>query len=104
MEPHVDFFAKFFAGHPWSEKKGKAGLLAPISGFALQRKPKVVYPLYSPSDSNRGWHGDWFYIWNLVEAPLLKFTGGRLTRLESWAWGPTWKHESHMEVLEPALQ
>ena len=31
-----------------------------FSRFTLQKRPKpsVPYPMYSPSDSNRGWHGE----------------------------------------------
>ena len=64
---------------------------APVGGFALQKrlKPLVPYPMYSPSDSNRGWHGEWFYIKNPVEAPFPTFTGERLEKRESWTWGPS---------------
>ena len=48
----------------------------------------VPYPADSPCDSNRGWHGEWFYIRNPVEVPFLMFTRERLERRESWLWGP----------------
>ena len=34
-----------------------------------------AYPTYTRYDSNRGWHGEWFYIRNLVEASFPSFTG-----------------------------
>ena len=49
----------------------------PVGGFALQKKPRVggSYPAYIPYDSNRGCHGEWFYIRNLMEASFSVFTG-----------------------------
>ena len=77
MERHVDLFRLFFSGRAmadWSSAE-----IAPVGGFALQRKPRSggSYPTYSPSDSNRGWHGEWFYIRNPAGALFLAFTGKR---------------------------
>ena len=63
-EPHVDLFRLFFSGRAmadWSSAE-----IALVGGFALQRKLSVggSYPTYVPCDSNRGWHGEWFYIRN----------------------------------------
>ena len=71
MEPHMDLFRWIFT--------------ASVGGFALQKKPRPSgsYPTYSPYDSNRGWHGEWFYIRNPVEAPFLSFTERRPERRES---------------------
>ena len=65
-------------------------MIAPVGRFALQKKPSVggSYPMYIPSDSNWGWHGEWFYIRNPAEAPFPPFTSGRPEKLESWSWGP----------------
>ena len=62
--------------------EGKPPRTAPVGGFALQKKPKTstFYPAYSPYDSNRGWHGEWFYIRNPAEAPFPLFTRRRLER------------------------
>ena len=62
-----------------------------MGGFALQNKsrPSGSYPTYTLYDSNRGWHGEWFYIKNPTEAPVLPFTGRRPERWESWSWGPS---------------
>ena len=83
MEPHVDFFQWIFIGRALSE--GKLPRIVPIGGFALQKKPSASgsYPAYTPYDSNRGWHGEWFYIRNPVEAPFPPFTDSRLERQES---------------------
>ena len=88
MEPHVDFFRWMFSGRALSE--GKPLMIAPVGGSTLQKKPSAAgsYPMYTAYDSNRGWHGEWFYIRNPVEAPFLPFTGGRPEKLESWSWGP----------------
>jgi len=50
-----------------------------VGGFALQKKPSALgaYPAYSPYDSNWGWHGEWFYIRNPVEASFPPFTDRR---------------------------
>ena len=77
MEPHVDLFWWIFTGRALSE--GKPPKNVPVGGFALQRKLSAggSYPTYIPYDSNRGWHGEWFYIRNPVEAPFPAFTVGR---------------------------
>jgi len=89
MEPHVDLFRWIFTGRALSE--GKPPRTVPVRGFALQKKPRPSssYPAYSPCDSNRGWHGEWFYIRNPAEAPFPPFTGRRPERWESWSWGPS---------------
>ena len=80
MEPHTDFFRRLFSGRALTV--GNPTEIAPVGGFALQRKPSAggLYPAYLPYDSNRGWHGEWFYIRNPMEAPLLAFTCKRLER------------------------
>ena len=89
MEPHVDLFRWIFTGPALSE--GKPPRTALVGGFALQKKqrPSSSYRTYSPYDSNRGWHGEWFYIRNLAEVPFPSFTRRRLERQESWSWGPS---------------
>jgi len=71
----------------------------------LQRKPRAggSYPAYIPSDSNQGWHGEWFYIRNLVEAPFSAFTGGRPERRDSWSWGPSRREKKNVEIIEAEL-
>ena len=85
MEPHADFFQRLFSGRTLSV--GNPPEAAPVGGFALQRKPRLggSYPVYIPGDSNRGRHGEWFYIRNSVEAPFPAFTCGRLERRDSWS-------------------
>ena len=58
MEPHADFFRQMFSRRALSE--GKPHMIAPVGGFTLQNKPSVSgsYPVYTPYDSNRGWHGE----------------------------------------------
>ena len=56
--------------------------------------------MYSPCDSNWGWHGEWFYIKNPVEAP---FTGRRPKKRESWSLGPS-SQQNKLEVIEVELQ
>ena len=88
MEPHADFFRQMFSRRALSE--GKPHMIAPVGGFTLQNKPSASgsYPVYTPYDSNRGWHGEWFYIRNPVEAPFPPFIDTRPERLDSWSWGP----------------
>ena len=89
MEPHVDFFWRIFTGRALSE--GKLPRTTPVGGFALQKMPRPSgsYPAYSPYDSNRGWHGEWFYIQNPAKASFPPFTERRPERRESWSWGPS---------------
>ena len=102
MEPHVDFFWRILTGRALSE--GKLARTAPVGGFALQKKPSSLgsYRAYTPCDSNRGWHGEWFYISNLVEAPFLPFTRRRPERRDSWSWGLT-SQQNKLEVIEVEL-
>ena len=81
----MTLFASEQIGRALSE--GKPPRIASVGGFALQKKPKpsVSYPAYFPYDSNLGWHGEWFYIRNLVEAPFPPFTIRRPERRESWS-------------------
>ena len=83
MEPHVDLFWWIFTGRALSE--GKPPRTAPVGDFALQKKPSPLgsYPTYSPCDSNRVWHGEWFYIRNPAEASFPSFTRKRPKRWES---------------------
>ena len=62
-----------------------------------------VYPTYSPCDSNRGWHGEWFYIQNPVEAPFPAFTDGRPVKQKSWSWGCTHTEKHKVGVIEEEL-
>ena len=79
--------------------------IALVGGFALQRKPSAggSYPAYAPCDSNRGWHGEWFYIRNLVQAPFLAFTGGRPVKQKSWSWGCAHAEKHKVEAIEEEL-
>ena len=62
MELYMNLFRQIFTERALSE--GKPPRTAPAGGFALQKKPRPSgsYPMYSPCDSNQGWHGEWFYI------------------------------------------
>jgi hypothetical protein len=55
--------------------KGDAELVS-VRGFALQKRGgwSGGYPAYTPAESNRGWHEEWFYIRNLEQIPFLAFT------------------------------
>ena len=84
--------------------KGKPARTVLVGGFALQKKPSasVSYPAYTPYDSNRGWHGEWFYIRNLAEAPFPPFIGRRPERRESWSWGPS-SRQNKLEIIGAEL-
>jgi len=60
--------------------------------------------MYIPYDSNRRWHGEWFYIRNSVEASFLAFIGERPERRESWSWGPSCWEKKKVEIIEVELQ
>ena len=102
MEPHIDFFRRIFIGRALS--LGKLARTTPVDGFALQKKPSSSgsYPVYTPCDSNRGWHGEWFYIRNPMEAPFPSFTGRRPERRESWSWGPS-SQQNKLEIIRAEL-
>ena len=67
-----------------------------------KQKPSIPYPAYSPCDSNRGWHGEWFYIRNLADAAFPTFIGKMPERRESWSWGPAGQ-QNKLEVIETEL-
>ena len=103
MEPHVDFFRRLFSKR--TMMAGSSTETASVDGFALQRKPSAggSYPTYIPYDSNRGWHGEWFYIRNLAATPFLAFTGRRLEKRDSWLWGCAHKEKHKVGVIEEEL-
>ena len=100
MEPHADFFRRLFS--PRALTVGDPAEVAPVGGFTLQRKPGVgdSYPAYLPCDSNRGWHGECFYIKNLAAATFPVFTGGRPEKQDSWSWGCAKKEKHKVGVIE----
>ena len=59
--------------------------------------------MYSPCDSNQGWHGEWFYIRNPAMAPFPVFTGRRPEKKESWSWGCAKKEKHKVGVNEAEL-
>ena len=85
--------------------KGDLPRTTPVGRFTLQKKPSAsgAYPTYTPYDSNRGWHGDWFYIRNLVEASFPSFIGVRPERRDSWSWGPSSQEKKKLEIIEAEL-
>jgi len=84
---------------------GDSAEIAPVGGFALQRKLGVgdSYPGYLPYDSNQGWNGEWFYIRNPAAAPFPVFTSRRPEKKESWSWGCTKKEKHKVGVIEAEL-
>ena len=103
MEPHTDFFRRLFS--PRALTVGDPAEIAPVGGFALHRKPGVgdSYPAYLPCDSNRGWHGEWFYIRNPMVMLFPVFTGGRPKKQDSWSWGCARKEKKKVEIIEEEL-
>ena len=63
-----------------------------------------MYPAYTPCDSNRGWHGEWFYFRNPAEAPFPAFTGGTLEKQKSWWWGCPHTERHKVGAIEEELQ
>ena len=61
------------------------------------------YPTYTPFDSNRGWHGEWFYIRNPVEEPFPAFTDERPEKQDNWSWGCARKERKKVEFIEEEL-
>ena len=102
MEPHADFFRRMFSRRALTV--GNPAEITPVGGFALQRKSSSggSYPAYIPCDSNRGWHGEWFYIRNPVEASFPVFTSERLEKQDSWSWGYSCR-EKKVEISEVEL-
>ena len=80
-------------------------MIAPMGGFTLQKKPSASgsYPVYTPCDSNRWWHREWFYIRNPAEAPFPPFSGRSPERQESWSWGPASRQKKKVEIIEVEL-
>ena len=98
----MDFFRWIFTGRALSE--GKPARITPVGGFALQKKPSSLgsYPAYTPYDSNRGWHGEWFYIRNPMGVSFPPITGRRPERQESRSWGPS-SRQNKLEIIGAEL-
>jgi len=103
MEPHVDFFRWMFSGRTLSV--GNPPETALVGGFVLQKKLSAggSYPMYTPCDSNRGWHREWFYIRKSAKASFPPFTGRRPERLDNWLWGPASWQKKKVEIIEAEL-
>ena len=104
MELHVDFFRRLFFERALMARNPAE--IAPVGGFALQRKLSMrgSYPTYLPCDSNRGWHGEWFYIRKPVAAPFPAFTSGRPEKQDSWSWDCAHKEKHKVGVIEEELR
>jgi hypothetical protein len=103
IDPHVNLFQAFFYGRALSAKGDLE--LAPVRGFDLQKRARRSgdYPVYTPADSNRGWHEEWFYIRNVAGHPFPSFTGACPVRKDSWTWGRPTAEKERAEVLEKVL-
>ncbi|RLM48871.1 hypothetical protein C2845_PMPSC055782 [Panicum miliaceum] len=63
-----------------------------------------VYSAYIPTDSNKGWHDDWFYIRNPTEAPSPKFHGERPVKDASWSWGTSTPEKALVKAMKEIIQ
>ncbi|RLN34268.1 hypothetical protein C2845_PM03G29740 [Panicum miliaceum] len=81
---------------------GTRGQLLPDRLRALQFHVRdLVTEGVRQGESNKGWHGDWFYIRNPLEAPFPEFHGGWPVRDLSWTWGtPTSEKFLAREIKE----
>ena len=73
----------------------------------MQRRPgKTSYPRYTLVDNNRGWHDEWFYIWNPSrrEEAFPAFTRSAPEKQDSWIWGASWSKKNNVGVIEEVLQ
>ena len=62
------------------------------------------YPLMRLSSSNKGWHSQWFYIRDDVNAPLPKYSGRLIDEAPgSWKWDVPIKETKHTTNLLTAL-
>jgi len=84
IDPHVNLFREIFGGRTIIVKRDPAAMpadmiSAPVGNFGLQQKPgkSASYLPYTPVDSHRGWHEEWFYIRNPAkrEEAFPTFTG-----------------------------
>ncbi|RLN07939.1 hypothetical protein C2845_PM11G04950 [Panicum miliaceum] len=65
-----------------------------------EASPCRCLPGVHPLESNKGWHGDWFYIKNLTEASFPKFKGKRPAKDTSWSWGTPTPEKALVKALE----
>jgi hypothetical protein len=88
IDTHAGQFLAFFHGRSLTVN-GEL-LPTPVTGFGLQKRSCSVgdYPAYTPADSNRGWHKEWFYIRDSVRTPFRAFTGARPVKQNCWTLGP----------------
>jgi hypothetical protein len=88
IDPHVSLFQIFFHGRGLTVKGDP--LPTPVGAFGLQKRSRSSgdYPMYTPADSNWGWHEEWFYVRNPMEVTFPVFTGMRPVKQNSWHRGP----------------
>ena len=69
-------------------------------GLCLVEEAEAIgfLPHVLPLNSNRGWHGEWFYIRNPMKASFSPFTGRRLERRGPSSW------RNKLEVIKEELQ
>ena len=113
IDPHVNLFREIFRGRTVRVKRDPAAMpadmiSAPVGDFGLQRKPgkSASYLPYTPVDSHRGWHEEWFYIRNPAkrEEAFPTFTGKRPEKKESWGWGAPTAEKARTWVIEDVLK
>ncbi|RLM74422.1 hypothetical protein C2845_PM15G03530 [Panicum miliaceum] len=104
-EPHVGLFRAFFYGKI-SPAKGATSSATPVGGFSLQRRPHHddVYPEYTTAESNKGWHGDRFYIRNPSEASFPDFHGEWQVRDLSWTWGTLTPEKTLVAAIKDVIR
>lgn len=93
VEPHFELWKYFFTVSLFQrrEKRSKVTYSVPMGcvSIRLRQSRASEYMPISLSTSNKGWHGEWFYLKNDSSAPLLAFTGRYFpAALRRWEYGP----------------
>lgn len=71
--------------------------------YLRSNQVKEYMPMKTTS-SNKGWHQQWFYVKNRVDAPLPEYTGRIIEdALAVWAYGPIEKEKTWIQGLLEAI-
>ena len=108
IAPHFRLFKHFFdcqlvtkkdtAGNPRAVPIGSAS-------FRLRGGRSRKYISIALTDSNKGWHEQWFYLRNTAATPLPEFTGNLITAApEKWHFGVPGDEKRGIVALLEAIE
>jgi hypothetical protein len=84
VEPNFALWKHFFHARLSVDRKGRP-LFAGGCGIQLRAGRAAKYFRAKMTDSNKGWHSEWFYVAN-PPLPLPKYSGHFARKIDEWEW------------------